>query len=98
MRTKRYEPVVARMSLKRETPEPIEQHDEGNVRRPRVTLRKQILAIFVIVLSTVIMAVCVYFQSAYRRNASELTPFWVGEVMVGILLVVAIVDVLRKRP
>jgi hypothetical protein len=98
LHTKRYEPVIARMSFKRETPEPIEQRDEGKVRHPRAMLRKRILAIFLIVVSGALMSVCVYYQSAYQRSASELSWFWVGEVIVGVLVISGIVRVLRKGP
>ena len=54
--TKSYGQVSKSMSLKRETPEPIEQRDTGNVRHPHsrsAILRKRILAFFLLMRSDV---------------------------------------------
>jgi hypothetical protein len=99
--TKRCEPVIARMSFKRETPEPIEQRDAGNIRHPRSSsaiLRKRIMGVFVIVLTALMLTAYVYYRSTYQRNADDWTWFWVGEVIVGVWLVFGIVQVLRKTP
>ena len=89
------------MSLKRETPEPIEQRDAGNVGHPRSSstiLRKRIMGVFVIVLTALMLAAYVYYRCAYQRSAGDWRWFWVGEVIVGVLVVVGIVRVLRKTP
>jgi FtsH-binding integral membrane protein len=101
VRTKRYEPVIARMSLKREIPEPIAQREDRNVRHPqsrRAILRKRILAVFLLVLCALILTMCVYYRSAYLRSAGDWSSFWVGEVIVGVWFVCGIVYVFRKIP
>jgi hypothetical protein len=101
LRTKRYEPVLEWMSFKRETPEPIEQRDAGNVRRPHlrgVILRKRILAAFALVLLALMNTMYLYHRSAYLRNNRDWRWFWVGEVFTGVWLVFAVVQVLRKGP
>ena len=89
------------MSLKRETPEPIEQRDAGNVGHPRLRsaiLRKRILAIFLVVLCALMLTMYVYYRSAYLRSAGDWRWFWVGEVIVAVWLVFGMVQVLRKGP
>jgi hypothetical protein len=79
-------------------PEPIEQRDAGNVRHPRSSsaiLRKRILEVFLLVLSTLLLTAYVYHRSTYLGR-TDWAWFWVGEVIVGILVVVGIVQVLRK--
>jgi len=87
------------MSLKRETPEPIEQPDDGNARHPRLRraiLRKRVIAALVLVLSTLTFAMYVYYRSAFLRRAGYWRWFWVGEAIVGAQLAYGIVQVLRK--
>ena len=99
LRAKSYEQVSEWMSLKRETPEPIEQRDAGNVGPPRSSstiLRKRILAVFVIVLTALMLTAYVYYRSAYQRSAGDWRWFWAGEVIVGVLVVVGIVQALRN--
>jgi hypothetical protein len=89
------------MSLKRETPEPIAQRDAGNVGDPRLRtaiLRKRILALFLIVLCALMLTTYFYRRSAYLRSAGDWHLFWVGEVFIGVWVVVAVVQVLRKGP
>jgi hypothetical protein len=93
--------VIARMSLKRETPEPIEHRDAGNVRHPHsrgAILRKRILAVFLAVLCALMLTMYFYYRSAYLRSAGDWRWFWVGEVFIGVWLVFAVVQVFRKRP
>jgi len=61
-------------------------------------LRKRILRVFIVVLSALMYAASVYYQSTYLRTAGEWRGFWVGEAMVGVYLVVGIVRVLRQAP
>jgi hypothetical protein len=89
------------MSLKRETPEHIEQRDAGNVEHPRLRsaiLRKRILSVFLVFLCALMLTMYVYYRSAYLRSAGEWRWFWVGEAVVGVWLVFGIVQVLRKGP
>jgi hypothetical protein len=89
------------MSLKRETSEPIEQRNAGNVRDSRshsAILRKRILAVFFVVLCALMLTMYVYYRSAYLRSAGDWRWFWVGEGIVGVWLVFGIVQVLRKGP
>ncbi len=99
MRTRRYEPLIERMSHKRETPAPIGQRDAGNVSCPRsAILRKRILAVFLAVLCALMLTMYFYSRSAYLRSAGDWRWFWVCEVVIGIWLVFAAVQVLRKGP
>jgi hypothetical protein len=87
------------MSLKRETPEPIEQRDAGNVGLPRLRsaiFRKRILAVFLHFLCALMLTTYVYYRSAYLRSAGDWRWFWVGEAIVGVWIVFAVVQVLRK--
>lgn len=98
--TRRCEPVIAGMSLKRETTEPIEQRDVGNVRHSHsrsAILRKRIFGVFLLVLSTLTLAMYVYKRSTYL-GSTDWRWFWVGEVIVGVLLVSVIVQVFKKKP
>ena len=101
LRTIKLWAVSERMSLKQETPEPIGQRDAGNVRHPRLRsaiLRKRILAFFLIVLCALMLTMYFYHRSAYLRSAGDWRLFWVGEVFIGVWLVFAVVQVLRKGP
>lgn len=92
--------MIAGMNLKRETAEPIEQRDAGNVRHSHsrsVILRKRIFGVFLLVLSTLTLAMYVYYRSRYL-GSTDWRWFWVGEVIVGFLLVSVIVQVFRKKP
>ena len=98
--TRRCEPVIAGMSLKRETEEPIEQRDAENVRRSHsrsAVLRKRIFGFFLLVLSALTLGMYVYYRSTYL-GSTDWRWFWVGEVIVGCLLVSVIVQLLRKKP
>ena len=89
------------MSVKRETEEPIEQPDDGNLGHPHshsAALRKRILAFFLIVLCALMSGIYVYYQSAYLRRAGDWRWFWVGEVFTGAWLIFAVVQGLRKGP
>jgi hypothetical protein len=82
------------------TPEPIEQRDAGSVRHPRSSsaiLRKRILGVFLLVLCALMSTVYFYSRSTYL-GSTDWPWFWVGEVIVGVLVVVGIVQVLRKGP
>src|SRR5882724_3819249 len=100
LRTKSYGQVSERMSVKRETPEPIEQRDDENVRHPHsrsAVLRKRILAFFIIVICALMSTIYNYHRSAYLRSAGDWRLFWVGEVFTGVWVVFAIVQVFRKE-
>jgi hypothetical protein len=89
------------MSLKRETPETIEQRDAGNVRPPFVSeaiLRKRILAAFAVVLLALMNTMYLYHRSAYLRNNGDWRWFWFGEIFTCGWLIFGIVQVLRKGP
>ena len=89
------------MNLKRETPEPIEQRDAGNVKHPHLSsaiLRKRVTAAIVLALITLTLAMSVYYQTAFLRRAGDWRWFWVGEAIVGAQLAYGIVQVLRKGP
>jgi hypothetical protein len=89
------------VSLKRETPESIEQREAGNVKHPRLTsavLRKRIMAAFALVLIALMLTAYIYHRSAYLRNASDWRLFWIGEVFIAGWLVFCVVQVLRKGP
>jgi hypothetical protein len=89
------------MSLKRETPEPIEQHDAGNVRLAdshSAILRKRIVAAFALVLLALMNTMYLYHRSAYLRNNGDWSLFWIGAVFNGVLLVFGVVQILRKGP
>jgi hypothetical protein len=81
--------------FKRDTPEPIEQRDFGNVRHPHsrsAILRKRILAALALVLMVLIFTI-----HNYHRSAGDWRWFWVGEVFIAVWLAFVIVQVLRKR-
>jgi hypothetical protein len=87
------------MSLKRETPEPIEQRDAGNFRPPRLRsaiLRKRIMTAFLIVFTALMFTIYTYHRTAYLRRAGDWLWFWVGEGIIGVWFVFAIVQLLRK--
>lgn len=94
MHTKRRKPVIEGMSLKPETPKPIEKRDAGSVRHSR--LRKRIKATFALVLTALVYAIYIHYRSTYLRNAGDWRWFWVGEVFVGVWLIFAVVKVLRS--
>jgi hypothetical protein len=101
LHTKRYEPVIERMSLKHETTEPIEQCDTEDVRNPRLhsaILRRRIKGIVGIVLIALVYAIYIYYRSTYLRNSGAWSWFWVGEAFVGVWLVFAVTQVLKKKP
>ena len=80
-------------------PAPIEQTD-GNVRHPdshSATLRKRIKGIVGVVLIALVYSTYRYYRSAYLRNAGDWSSFWVGEAFVGVYLVFAVAQVLRKE-
>jgi hypothetical protein len=89
------------MSLERETPEPIEQRGAGKVKHPLLSsdiLQKRIMAAFALVATALMLTIYVYYRSAYLRSAGDWRLFWVGEVIVGVWLVFAVVQVLRNGP
>jgi hypothetical protein len=89
------------MSLKRETPEPIEHRDAATARHPhsrRAILRKRILAAFALVLLALMNTMYLYHRSRYLRSNGDWRWFWVGEVFTGVWLVFAVVQVLRRGP
>jgi hypothetical protein len=93
--------VSERMSVKRETPEPIGQRDAENVGHPRLRspiLRKRILAFFIIVLTALMLTIYAYYRTAYERSAGDWRGFWVYTVLLGGWLVFVVVQVLRKGP
>jgi len=86
------------MSVKQATREPIEQPDAGNVRDPhsrRAILRKRILSVFLLVLCALMSTAYFYSRSTYL-GSTDWPWFWVGEVIVGGLLVFAVVRAFRK--
>ena len=88
------------MSVKRETPEPIEQPDAENVGHPRlhsVILRKRIMAAFALVLIALMLTIYAYYRTAYQRTAGDWRGFWVYMTLLGGWLV-AVVQVIRKGP
>jgi hypothetical protein len=98
MHARRCEPVIARMRLKREIPEPIEQRDAENVSRQSSSgaiLRKRISWGFRLVVSTLLLTAYVYHRSTYLGR-TDWHWFWLGEAIVGVLVVVGIVQILRK--
>jgi hypothetical protein len=60
-------------------------------------LRKRILGVFLLVLCALMSTVYFYSRSTYL-GSTDWPWFWVGEVIVGVLVVVGIVQVLRKGP
>jgi hypothetical protein len=81
-------------------PEPIEQPDAWNVAHTlsrSATLRKRIMSAFALVLIALMLAMYVYYRSAYLRSAGD-WRWWVGEVFIGVWLVFGVVQVLRKGP
>ncbi|MGA2743370.1 MAG: hypothetical protein ABSE44_01625 [Candidatus Sulfotelmatobacter sp.] len=82
------------MSVKREAPEPIEQHDAGNVK----TLRKRIMAALALVFVFLMNTLYLYHGSAYLRNSGDWRWFWIGEACTGVLLFFGVVQILRKGP
>jgi hypothetical protein len=81
-------------------PEPIGQRDApGNVTHPhsKLVLRKSILAFSLLVLCALMSTVYFYSRSTYL-GSTDWPWFWVGEVIVGVWLVFAVVQVLRKGP
>ena len=87
--------------MKRE-PEPIEQRDDdANVTHSRLSSnipRKRLMAASALALTALMLAIYIYHQSAYQRNANDWRLFWVGEVFICVWLVFAVVQVLRKGP
>ena len=73
-------------------------HDAGRSAPPAAILRKRIIGVFIIVLTALMLAAYVYCRSGYLRRGNDWTWFWVGEAIVGVLLVLAVVQVLRKGP
>lgn len=76
-----------------------EEPELGNVRHSRsrsAMLRKRIGGLFLLVLSTLMLAISVYYRSTYL-GSTDWGWFWVGESIVGVLLVFVIVQVLRKK-
>lgn len=100
MRLQEKSQIVTEMtSPRRETPEPIEQPDDGSARPPRLRraiLRKRVTAAIVLALITLTLAMSVYYQTAFLRRAGDWRWFWVGEAIVGAQLAYGIVQVLRK--
>ena len=89
------------MSAKRETQEPIEQRDAGNVRQPHARTaisRRRIMATLALVLLALMNTLYLYHRSAYLRNSSDWRLFWIGEVFTGVWLVFGVVQILRKGP
>jgi hypothetical protein len=100
MRARRNELASSRMSLKLGAPEPIEQRDAGNVRDPHsrsAILRKRVFAVFVLVLCALMLTMYFYCRSAYLGSAWDWRRFWVAEVFIGVWLVFAVAQVLRKE-
>jgi hypothetical protein len=60
-------------------------------------LRKRILAALALLLMVLMLTIHNYRRSTYLRR-TDWRWFWAGEVMVGVLVVVGIVQVLRERP
>lgn len=88
------------MSLRHDTPAPIEQCDAENVSSPRLRsaiLRKRIKAIFGIVLMALVYSIYFFYRSAYLRNAGDWSLFWIGEVFVGAYIVYAVTQVFKKK-
>ena len=85
----------------RHTLEPLEQRDAGIDAHPHsrsVIVRKYIVAAFVLVLSALMLTAYFYYRSAYLRRAGNWSLFWIGEVIIGVWLVFAVVHILRKGP
>jgi hypothetical protein len=61
-------------------------------------LRKRIFAYFLIVLCALMLTMYFYHGSAYLRGAGDWRLFWAGEVFIGVWVVFAVVQVLRKGP
>jgi hypothetical protein len=60
-------------------------------------LRRRTMAVFTLVLCTLVLAMYVYSRSTYL-GSTDWRWFWVGEVIVGVVFVYAIVQVLTKTP
>jgi 1,4-dihydroxy-2-naphthoate octaprenyltransferase len=89
------------MSLKQETVGTAERCKDGNDRRHdsgSAILRKRIKATFAIVLTALVYAIYIYYRSTYLRNAGDWSWFWVGEAFIGVWLVYAVAQALRKEP
>lgn len=88
------------MSLKRETPEPIEQRDDRNIRHPHsrsAILRKRIMSAFALVLMALMLTIYAYYRSTYL-GSTDWRSLWFYEVIIGVWLVFAVVYVIRKGP
>ena len=89
------------MSLERETSEPIEQRNPGNVGHPHshsATLRKRIMAALALVLMVLMFTIHNFHRSGHLRSAGDWRWFWVGEVVMAVWLVFVVVQALRKGP
>jgi hypothetical protein len=99
MHPRRFELVIEYMSLKRETSEPTEQRDAGNIKHPHshsTILRKRILAALALFLMVLMFAIHNYHRSMSLRGAVDWRWFWVGEVFIAVWLVFVIAQVIRK--
>jgi hypothetical protein len=91
---------VSGMSLTRETPEPMEQDDAGNVRQPdshSSIARKRITAALVLLLMVLVFTIHNYHRSTNLRGAVDWRWLLVGELPIAVLLVAVVIHVLRKR-
>ena len=74
---------------------------EGHTGKPGLSsaiLRKRIMVAFALVAIALMLTIYVYHRSAYLRNAGDWRWFWVGELFIGVWVVFAVVQVLRKGP
>jgi hypothetical protein len=85
------------MSVKRETPEPIGQHDAARLRLRSAILRKRIASACALVLIALLLTIYAYYRSTYL-GSTHWPGFWVYTVFIGGWLVFAVVQVLRKGP
>jgi uncharacterized membrane protein YeaQ/YmgE (transglycosylase-associated protein family) len=84
------------MNLKRETQGAIEQSDAGQPRSPSSILRKRVIGVLLLVLGALVLTGYAYYWSTFTGSTHWLS-FWAREVIVGALVVIIIVQALRKR-
>jgi hypothetical protein len=88
------------MRLEQETAEPMEQREAGNVGDARLRsakVRKRVKEVFIIVLMALFSIMYFYFRSAYLRRAGDWRLFWIGESVLGVWVVVALVKAFRTK-
>ena len=84
---------------KRQSPQLIEDRDDGNVRRPdshNAIVRKRTIAALALLLVVLVFTLHNYHRSMDLQCTVDWRWFWVGELPTALLLVAVNVRVLRK--